>query len=65
MSFQKGSSMIAVRHLSISNKLLSPRVQQPAPDFAGTAVIKGDFKHIKLTDYRGKYIVLYFYPLDL
>ena len=41
------------------------RVQQPAPDFKGTAVVNGDFKEIKLDDYKGKYLVLYFYPLDL
>lgn len=38
---------------------------QPAPDFAGTAVINGDFKDIKLSDYSGKYLVLFFYPSDL
>jgi alkyl hydroperoxide reductase subunit AhpC len=41
------------------------RVQQPAPDFKGTAVVDGDFKEIKLADYKGKYLILYFYPLDL
>jgi alkyl hydroperoxide reductase subunit AhpC len=41
------------------------RVQHPAPDFNGTAVVDGDFKQIKLADYLGKYLVLFFYPLDL
>lgn len=36
----------------------------PAPDFTGTAVIKGVFKEISLNDFRGKYLVLFFYPLD-
>ena len=35
-----------------------------APDFKGTAVIKGQFKEISLDDYKGKYLVLFFYPLD-
>lgn len=39
-------------------------VQQEAPDFAATAVIGSGFEDIKLTDYRGKYVVLFFYPLD-
>lgn len=39
-------------------------VQKPAPDFEGEAVIGGDFKKIKLSDYKGKWLVLYFYPLD-
>ena len=24
----------------------------------------GEFKEVKLSDYRGKYVVLFFYPLD-
>ena len=38
---------------------------QPAPDFAGTALINGEFKDIKNADYSGKYVVLFFYPADL
>eukprot|EP00121_Abeoforma_whisleri_P015313 Awhi_evm1s14114 len=30
----------------------------------GEAVVNGDFKKIKLSDYRGKYLVFFFYPLD-
>lgn len=40
-------------------------VQSPAPNFKGTAVINNEFKSIQLSDYRGKYLVLFFYPLDL
>lgn len=40
-------------------------VTQNAPHFKGTAVHKGDFKEISLDDYKGKYLVLFFYPLDL
>jgi peroxiredoxin (alkyl hydroperoxide reductase subunit C) len=40
------------------------RVGQAAPDFTATAVIDQEFKTIKLSDYRGKYVVLFFYPLD-
>jgi peroxiredoxin 2/4 len=41
-------------------------VTQPAPDFTATAVMpdnsmKPDFT---LSDYRGKYVILFFYPLD-
>lgn len=39
-------------------------VQQKAPEFEGDAVIGGDFKKIKLADYKGKWVVLFFYPLD-
>jgi cytochrome oxidase Cu insertion factor (SCO1/SenC/PrrC family) len=40
------------------------RVGQPAPDFTATAVYDQEFKTLKLSDYRGKYVVLFFYPLD-
>jgi peroxiredoxin (alkyl hydroperoxide reductase subunit C) len=40
------------------------RVGQAAPDFTATAVVDQEFKTIKLSDYRGKYVVLFFYPLD-
>lgn len=48
-----------------NSRCLSAFVQQPAPDFKGTAVLGGQFKNIKLQDYKGKYLVLFFYPLDL
>ena len=40
------------------------RVGQEAPDFTATAVVDQEFKTIKLSDYRGQYVVLFFYPLD-
>jgi alkyl hydroperoxide reductase subunit AhpC len=39
-------------------------VQKPAPDFTATAVVNEEFKQLKLSDYRGRYVVLFFYPLD-
>jgi len=42
----------------------TPQIGKPAPDFAGTAVVNGAFQEIKLSDYSGKYVVLFFYPLD-
>lgn len=35
-----------------------------APEFNSTAVVKGEFKECKLSQFRGKYVVLFFYPLD-
>ncbi|KAL1923665.1 uncharacterized protein VTP21DRAFT_8645 [Calcarisporiella thermophila] len=40
------------------------QVQKPAPFFKGTAVVDGEFKTISLDDFKGKYLVLFFYPLD-
>jgi len=42
----------------------SLRVGQQAPDLTATAVVDQEFKTIKLSDYRGKYVILFFYPLD-
>ncbi|CCQ92079.1 Peroxiredoxin-1 [Nitrospina gracilis 3/211] len=40
-------------------------VAKQAPDFTAQAVMPdGSFKEIKLSDYRGKYVILFFYPLD-
>jgi peroxiredoxin (alkyl hydroperoxide reductase subunit C) len=40
------------------------RVGQAAPEFTATAVTDQEFETIKLSKYRGKYVVLFFYPLD-
>ena len=39
-------------------------VQKLAPEFKGQAVIGKEFKEVKLSDYKGKWVVLFFYPLD-
>ena len=41
------------------------QVQKPAPDFTAEACMPdGSFKKVSLSDYKGKYVVLFFYPLD-
>jgi peroxiredoxin (alkyl hydroperoxide reductase subunit C) len=41
------------------------RVGMEAPDFEANAFVAGEgFKQIKLSDFRGKWIVLCFYPGD-
>jgi peroxiredoxin (alkyl hydroperoxide reductase subunit C) len=40
-------------------------VTQPAPDFKATALVDGQFKaDFDLAQYRGRKVVLFFYPLD-
>ena len=39
------------------------RVGQQAPDFTATAVVDQEFKEVTLSQYRGKYVVLFFYCL--
>ncbi|KAK4518068.1 3',5'-cyclic-nucleotide phosphodiesterase (PDEase) (3':5'-CNP) [Mucor velutinosus] len=41
------------------------QVQKLAPEFDAPGVIDGQIvEHIKLSDYRGKYVVLFWYPMD-
>ena len=44
---------------------MSVLVTQAAPEFKAQAVMAdGQFKELSLSDYRGKYVLLFFYPLD-
>ncbi|XP_050096863.1 uncharacterized protein LOC126578398 [Anopheles aquasalis] len=51
---------------SVDHKLQYTKavISRPAPDFEATAVVDGAFKKVKLSDYLGKYLVFFFYPLD-
>ena len=40
------------------------RVGNQAPDFTATAVIDQEFKDITLSQYKRKWVILFFYPLD-
>jgi peroxiredoxin (alkyl hydroperoxide reductase subunit C) len=40
------------------------QVGKPAPDFEASAFFEGGFKNIKLSDYKGKWVILCFYPGD-
>lgn len=53
-----------IRTLSLASCLRAPQILEPAPNFEGMAVIGEKFKQIKLEDFKGKYVVLVFYPLD-
>jgi len=40
-------------------------LNKPAPDFSGvTAYQNGEFKKISLSDYKGRWLILFFYPRD-
>ncbi len=43
---------------------MSQIVGRKAPEFALEGVLNGAFSTYRLTDYRGKWVVLFFYPLD-
>jgi hypothetical protein len=40
------------------------QVGKPAPDFEASAYVDGGFKNIKLSNYKGKWVALCFYPGD-
>lgn len=40
------------------------KVGEPAPLFTLDAVVGKEFKRVSLSDYRGKWVVLFFYPAD-
>lgn len=40
-----------------------PKIRHPAPNFEAQAWDDG-FKKVKLADFKGKYLVLFFWPLD-
>jgi alkyl hydroperoxide reductase subunit AhpC len=35
-----------------------------APDFTAAALYSGEEKRIRLMDYRGQWVLLFFYPAD-
>ena len=39
-------------------------INQKAPDFTEEAFIEKEIKKTSLSDYRGKWVVLFFYPAD-
>lgn len=45
---------------------MSTHVTKPAPDFTAVAVMGDNTfnENFSLSDYRGKYVILFFYPLD-
>lgn len=61
-----GSPPMAMHHIIQENN--RPFVGSPAPEFTLDAVVSTvagkEFKKIRLADYRGKWLVLFFYPAD-
>ena len=40
------------------------KVGKPAPDFEASAYVDGGFKNITLSEFKGQWVVLCFYPGD-
>ncbi|RMF06128.1 peroxiredoxin [Candidatus Woesearchaeota archaeon] len=43
---------------------MAVKINEKAPDFKVKAYHNEDFKEISLSDYKGKWVVLFFYPAD-
>ena len=62
ISQEKNGSGLAIIQQSTSRH---PIVGQPAPQFKAQAYFEdGSIKDLSLSDYKGKWVVLFFYPLD-
>ncbi|VDN96857.1 unnamed protein product [Rodentolepis nana] len=44
--------------------MAAARIGKPAPEFTCKALVDGEIKDVSLSDYKGKYVVLFFYPMD-
>ena len=58
---QQGSSQM---NSPVPGAMTQARVGKPAPDFEANAFQNGKFKNIKLSDYKGRWVALCFYPGD-
>merc|ERR1719387_2919049 len=58
------SFAMSISKKSVVKKLDDHMKDNPAPDFKVTAVIDQEFQDVTLEQFRGKYVVLFFYPLD-
>ena len=58
------SGLSTPREYELMARQASAKVGDPAPNFALDAMVGKEFKKISLTDYRGKWVVIFFYPLD-
>jgi len=43
---------------------MAVQVNSPAPTFELSGVLGKEYRKVKLSDYKGKWVVLFFYPLD-
>jgi len=62
--FAPTESLAPVPKIEKEVHMVQARVGKPAPDFELSAFFKGGFKNVKLSDYKGKWIVICFYPGD-
>ncbi len=50
--------------MTSNNEGVFPVIGQPVPDLAFEVFVNEEIKKVKLSDYEGKWLVLFFYPAD-
>lgn len=58
------SAPVAAAPAAAKEVRMTARVGGPAPDFEATALVGGTFGTVRLSDYKGKWVVVCFYPGD-
>ena len=61
---EQDTSPATLMHEARREPQMIAQAGKPAPDFVAIGFIDGGFKPIKLSDYKGKWVVLCFYPGD-
>jgi hypothetical protein len=63
---EQPEAQVSAAKISIVEEEKKPmiKVGKPAPDFKASAFYKGKFMSTSLSDYKGKWVVLCFYPGD-
>ena len=61
---QAEESAAGIPEMEKEVRTMTAQVGKPAPDFEASAFVDGGFKNIKLSDYKGQWVVLCFYPGD-
>ncbi len=56
--------VVAVETQNKEEEMRMIKVGKPAPDFTAPAYYQGKFVTVDLSEYRGKWVVLCFYPGD-
>lgn len=44
--------------------ICSTLILDPAPQWSANSLVDGEFKELALSDYKGKFVVMVFYPAD-
>ena len=59
-----GKGLINEKHIKEGGVEMGLKPLMEAPDFETQAYVDGGFKPVKLSDYKGKWVLICFYPAD-